>query len=1077
MQILRLQLSGIGPYAGTEDIDFARLGDEGLFLLEGPTGSGKTTVIDAIVFALYGQVAADDSSGDRMVSTHRAPTAEPYVDLVIDTSRGVYRVRRTPQFDRPKRRGTGITTVNATIKLWKLADPDDEVGEPISANIQDANAELRRAIGLTREQFTQTVVLPQGHFANFLRAKPEERRGLLQQIFGTELFEQVQQELVAMAEDYRKKADDLRDEISSLAQRFAHWAWSDNADVAVQSSAGVVALPASSAAAPADGDATTPRDNGTIATAVAPADDGAHPGDGGSETSADPLVDLRERFLAMLGDDDDTALLAAASTRLAELHALHDDYARRVEITRDRVAQARDAQDSARRITELKAEYVALLTERDALDKRREQLSTDQARLDAATRAATVTRPLAAAATTAKALSAATGHWQVIEAEISAGPDASLLEDMHPAQPDQSNAGSVRLRELIEQLSILRGELGQYARLEAGLPARRARIADDNAAVTAIDRQLDAAKDKLEGLHASEDQLAGTVQASTPNDDALGQATMARQAASQVLEAAKSAHRDAEELAELRAAEDHARQAADHAESLYRSTRATWLDGIAGTLAAELTAGDPCPVCGSIEHPSPAHIEDDGATRDQVDELATQSQELAAAATKATAQCDAVALRLAEHTSAAGGLSIEAAQERLDLADAELGDVRAAIAEHTRATAQLEKTRKLITDQHAHIAELTAQRSALEASIATSGEQVAHDEADIANHLDGFPDIAARMRRVSEQLASATKINEAAQSVLSACRDDDARQSEAKQALDEAGFQTAELARAAMLTPEQISELKSSIAAFAEQQARITAQMERGEMVTAVAAPTPDLAALSEDVASAEAEQEHAERSLGAISTRVDQATQVSQELTAAVKSLVRMAPKAAPVLRMAELATGGDRNLSRITLPTYVLRRRFEDVIDQANERLESMTHGRYSLQRTDEKEGRSRKLGLGLVVIDHMPTDTVRQTQTLSGGETFLASLAMALGLSDTVTAEAGGISLDSLFVDEGFGSLDAESLDMVMDQLERLREGGRNVGVVSHVSEMKQRIAERISVRRLPDGSSTLTTTVDG
>ena len=198
--------------------------------------------------------------------------------------------------------------------------------------------------------------------------------------------------------------------------------------------------------------------------------------------------------------------------------------------------------------------------------------------------------------------------------------------------------------------------------------------------------------------------------------------------------------------------------------------------------------------------------------------------------------------------------------------------------------------------------------------------------------------------------------------------------------------------------------------------------------------------------------------------------------MEAASLALTRMAPEAAPVVRMAELATAGDRNLRKVTLPTYVLLRRFEQVIDQANDRLESMTHGRYSLQRTDEKEGRSRKLGLGLVVIDHLPVDTARETQTLSGGETFLASLAMALGLSDTVTAEAGGISLDSLFVDEGFGSLDPESLDMVMGQLEKLRAGGRNVGVVSHVTEMKQRIAERISVRKLPDGSSTLTTTVD-
>ncbi|RLP07059.1 hypothetical protein D7U36_11725 [Propionibacterium australiense] len=177
----------------------------------------------------------------------------------------------------------------------------------------------------------------------------------------------------------------------------------------------------------------------------------------------------------------------------------------------------------------------------------------------------------------------------------------------------------------------------------------------------------------------------------------------------------------------------------------------------------------------------------------------------------------------------------------------------------------------------------------------------------------------------------------------------------------------------------------------------------------------------------------------------------------------------------MAELANAtGKRNLMGVTLPTFVLRQRFEQVIDRANERLEAMTHGRYSLRRTDEREGRARRQGLGLVVVDHVPVDTERDPRTLSGGETFLASLAMALGLSDTVTSEAGGIELDSLFIDEGFGSLDSDALDTVMGQLEQLRAGGRCVGVISHVAEMKQRITERVSVRANPDGTSTLTTT---
>ena len=215
MQILRVELCGIGPYTGTESIDFQALGADGLFLLEGPTGSGKTTIIDAIVFALYGQVSGAESSNDRLASTHLEPGTSPYVELVVDTSRGLYRVRRSPRYERAKKRGSGTTTENPRIMLWKLSDPSDTEGAAVSSNIQDATGELRRAIGLSREQFTQTVVLPQGQFATFLRSGPEERRDVLQQIFGTQVYEAMADELKELAKERTGLVRDARDRIGA----------------------------------------------------------------------------------------------------------------------------------------------------------------------------------------------------------------------------------------------------------------------------------------------------------------------------------------------------------------------------------------------------------------------------------------------------------------------------------------------------------------------------------------------------------------------------------------------------------------------------------------------------------------------------------------------------------------------------------------------------------------------------------------------------------------------------------------------------------------------------------------------
>ncbi|ROS49023.1 AAA family ATPase [Frigoribacterium sp. PhB24] len=999
MNLHRLTLRAIGPYAGEHSIDFAALGASGTFLLEGPTGSGKSTIIDAIVFALYGGLAGSASTPDRLRSHHAAPEVEPFVELVFENGAGVHRIRRTPAYRRPKARGTGTTPANATAKLWRLSSPDAVDGDIVSISTQEAGAEVSRILGLTRQQFVQTVVLPQGEFAAFLRSTGEKRKEVLQSLFGTEIYERTTAELV----ERRKVANAAVD-------------------------------------------------------------------------AADRDIELaRARLLEASALESETLDQALSTDRAATVLRALEAEAADASARRSRAAEARDT--ARRSLDRARALRVALdrradLIARQALVHENDaEIAAVGRRVDAATRAATVTDALTAVARAAEVERDAVQRLDEAGRVVSDGEAAAAVG----ANEALRRADVVARRDArLSEVALLT----EAARTERALPGRRA-------ALEAAERSLVDADERRREL---DDRLvaAPAVRASLVVErQALADASTDLAAAEQATAEARARLRDLDDLDALGRAVDaaSARLSDDSAAALRAlddeaGLRRRQIEGMAGQLAAGLVLGDPCPVCGSREHPAPASPGVEHPTDDQVEAAssaarAAETRQRESAARHATAEG-----RVAEARRALGDLTrddVETERARSAARVAEAGRARVALA---AADAGLVAHDLEVDRLRAELDDLRERAATTRERIAADRRALLDDEAEIARLLDGrAPTIGELAATVGEGVDRDTRLLTLLDAATVAADAAVGRRAELAAALERSGFDDVDQVADAALEAADLAALESRVSAHERERAIVAAGLAEAEVAVLTGDEAADVESAVEALDLVEAELDEVTDQATRAGDRAERSRQALTALEAVTAVADAAVEHARAVVRMANLASASTgENVKGVTLGTYVLLRRFDEVVAAANVRLSVMSSGRYELAASDEREvgSRSRKTGLSLVIRD-ATTDTTRDPGSFSGGETFYASLSLALGLADVVQAEAGGLELGTLFVDEGFGSLDPDTLDAVMSELGRLSASGRVIGIVSHVDELKQRIADRVEVRRRPDGSSVLRSTV--
>jgi exonuclease SbcC len=1161
MRPISLTATAFGPFAQTQTIDFTKLGARSFFLIEGPIGSGKTSILDAICFALYGVSSGDEREGSDLRSHHAKPETLTTVIFEFELGSGEtarrYRVQRAPTQVRPAQRGEDRTvTVQTTATIWEVTPNGTEVATT-RGGIKDVNAKVEQLIGVSADQFRQVIMLPQGKFREFLAADSGGRRTVLEKLFGTEVYRQIEEELreaerKAVANTTRANTD------LEIVLRPRD----------VQSVDALITLRDETAAA-----ATTRRAEATAA--------------GTRATGAEAALAAGTEAARLIAER--TTADAAVAILEADLPARQADRARLdagrkalpVVPVEGQVEEARKRRDTAAQ--DLAARRLAATAAHEALELTRTRLATEQARkpereaatqrvqeLDHLTQAVADLATLRAALVEAQT-AATTADTAVTTAEAADATAAKALEDLlarigtlqvEAAKRDGARAIAESVARQVQaraDLEANRKALATAITTRAGVEAEATRATDARAALEARIGNLRATAARQEGASLRANAVAINLRARQALDAdraSLAKATTAH---------ATAIATHATTVIALEAARTH-RDATFHA----------WTAGLAGRLANTLVEGEACPVCGSDHHPTRAtpHADVASVTDESLDAAdraltgASDSERRAAEAVNARqAEVDNLNDKVATAVEALGDdaiVSVTDLQGRKAQADTDLDAIAAATAELVGAEAGIEAAR---TAERDATEAATAARTAvdqLEGKVSTAVEALGDDatvpladvqgrkakaDADLHAAQKASDDLAdasgrepaarqaadeartrtAQAREASTQaqiaLANAqTRTDVAAQAVpadlatpeaLAAARSvadalvasleaslaaataqertandatiaadtastaaevadhDRAREFEnavatLDQVVRDAGFASVDDWRAACLTPPVLAEIDDRLTAFHASLAQAQDRAARArEAATNVEAP--DLEALTAAVAAAKADhttahdaatltEAVAKELIGEV-TRAEAAKHIADE---ALKRQTR-------VQHLATIARGVQGgSVPKISFQSYVLARVLDQVLDAATLRLLKVSQGRYEVRRRLEASNKRSQSGLDIEILDRY-TGQARDARTLSGGESFQASLSLAFGLSDVVQQHVGGVHLDCIFVDEGFGSLDPEALDNALAMLKELQVNGRLVGIISHVGDLRQHIDARLTLTRTPNGST--------
>lgn len=1038
MKPFKLMMQAFGPYAKKEVIDFTKLGNRTMFVISGKTGSGKTTIFDGISFAIYGKASGEDRNGSELRSQFAEDATQTEVSLKFSLRNQTYYIWRSPQQEKRKARGDGYTTVGAKAELYIINDEGNK--QLLAANVRDVDEKIKEIIQLDANQFRQILMIPQGEFRKLLTSDSKDKEQILQRLFHTQLYKQMEEQLKDEATSLKKYVETKVEE-RSLALKSVY------------------------------------------------------------------QTENYELKLAL--DEDvinDVKILTLLENEMLKMQQSASELFSKIEELKKERDEAKKKVDDAETLLNQFANRDRLKKEREELLSKKEFFDEMKEEIDKAYKASRLDQQDQLCHRIKKEYDSLKQDFlnvkvqlEQIHIALEKAEKQLKMEEEKSEERAKVSDDLIRITSLKDEVYTLAKRQQELLLLEKEYKEIEAKHARTKKQVTQMEDELLLKRNeqkKLEELQLevlkSEkelDYLSNTVEKLTKLHSYLNKASMAQQIS--------------EEKSKLY---ENASARLEDARNTLSTIESKWQVGQASLLAKSLVHGAPCPVCGSTQHPNPTHSYEDFPTekdlksaRNEVERLERENRLAETSMLEVKANLSHLQGAIEEQRSdlvmSISDLTLQNVAGTLNHYQIKQNEKSLQIKEKKTQVSQLSQIEKKIANienkikqERSNIEQFAEKEKELAKNYTEKNTSLQNSMKNIPSNIRKIEDYDQKVRLLINHKQQLERAFESANQQVQELKEKQSGVRASKEKLEDllakseeslseerekflsmlseegfSGYKQFSLAKRDIKT---IKQLEQQVQNYREELRSVSDRYnEIVDRLSDLEPPQIDL--LKQQFI--DLEKLINERSL--THTNLLMSIRHNGEVIEKVKSInhsIKEAEEKYKIIgHLSDIARG--QNTYRMTFERYVLASFLDDILQVANLRLTRMTSGRYHLLRKTDRSKGNIQSGLELLIFDQY-TGQERHVKTLSGGESFKASLALALGLADVVQQHAGGVSLETMFIDEGFGTLDPESLDQAIESLMDIQNSGRLVGIISHVPELKERIDARLEVYTSQTGSTT-------